>query len=181
MPYNLNKLYLWTERGALLHAKSLNTDKAWAVYEQLVETYFRVKQIITALPVDKSKAFEVKEMNARVRMSNQYLRLAKIDTISENYKSVLVAKAAQVLAGEEILPLPKSEQKMYSASEIGAMFGVTAQKIGKLSNANGMKTDEYGGWYHSKSKYSAKEVDAFMYNDKAVGKFRELVYSTDRR
>ena len=22
-------LYLWTEKGALLHAKSLNTDKAW--------------------------------------------------------------------------------------------------------------------------------------------------------
>jgi hypothetical protein len=44
LPPNVNKLYFWTERGALLHAKSLNTDKAWEVYEQLVETYFRVKQ-----------------------------------------------------------------------------------------------------------------------------------------
>ena len=35
------KLYLWTERGALLHAKSLNTDQAWDVYEQLLEHYFR--------------------------------------------------------------------------------------------------------------------------------------------
>lgn len=25
---NINKLYLWTQKGALLHAKSLNTDKA---------------------------------------------------------------------------------------------------------------------------------------------------------
>ncbi len=38
---NVNKLYLWTERGALLHAKSLNTDKAWEVYDFLVEHYFR--------------------------------------------------------------------------------------------------------------------------------------------
>ena len=38
-------LYLWTERGALLHAKSLNTDKAWEVYEFLVDTYFRVREI----------------------------------------------------------------------------------------------------------------------------------------
>lgn len=38
------KLYLWTEKGALLHAKSLGTDKAWQVYEELVETYFEVKQ-----------------------------------------------------------------------------------------------------------------------------------------
>ena len=37
--------YLWTEKGALLHAKSLNTDKAWEVYEFLVDTYFRVQTI----------------------------------------------------------------------------------------------------------------------------------------
>lgn len=34
-------LYLWTEKGALLHAKSLNTDKAWQVYDYLVDFYFR--------------------------------------------------------------------------------------------------------------------------------------------
>ena len=37
----IRQLYLWTERGALLHAKSLNTDKAWEVYDFLVEHYFR--------------------------------------------------------------------------------------------------------------------------------------------
>jgi len=41
------KLYLWTEKGALLHAKSLNTDKAWEVYDHLVETYFRAKRVVT--------------------------------------------------------------------------------------------------------------------------------------
>lgn len=35
-------IYLWTERGALLHAKSLNTDKAWEVHDFLIDTYFRV-------------------------------------------------------------------------------------------------------------------------------------------
>ena len=37
-------LYLWTEKGALLHAKSLNTDKAWEVYDYLVDFYFRVRE-----------------------------------------------------------------------------------------------------------------------------------------
>ena len=46
---NLNKVYLWTEKGALLHAKSLNTDKAWEVYDQLVETYFKAKALQTNL------------------------------------------------------------------------------------------------------------------------------------
>ena len=39
------KLYLWTERGALLHAKSLNTPQAWDVYEELVDTYFRAREV----------------------------------------------------------------------------------------------------------------------------------------
>ena len=37
-------LYLWTEKGALLHAKSLNTDKAWEEYDYLVDFYFRAKE-----------------------------------------------------------------------------------------------------------------------------------------
>ena len=39
---NATAIYLWTQRGALLHAKSLGTDRAWEVYDQLVETYFQV-------------------------------------------------------------------------------------------------------------------------------------------
>jgi len=43
-PSKVRSLYLWTEKGALLHAKSLNTDKAWEIYDILVETYFRIKE-----------------------------------------------------------------------------------------------------------------------------------------
>lgn len=42
-PNKIRVLYLWTEKGALLHAKSLNTDKAWEVYDFLVENYFQKK------------------------------------------------------------------------------------------------------------------------------------------
>lgn len=41
---NAGKLYLWSERGVLLHAKSLNTDRAWEVYEKLLDLYFHVRQ-----------------------------------------------------------------------------------------------------------------------------------------
>ncbi len=40
----VKRIYLWTEKGALLHAKSINTDKAWEVYDWLVDFYFRVKE-----------------------------------------------------------------------------------------------------------------------------------------
>lgn len=44
LPQNANKFYLWTEKGAFLHAKSLGTDKAWEVYENLVDFYFNKKK-----------------------------------------------------------------------------------------------------------------------------------------
>lgn len=42
----INKLYLWTEKGAFLHAKSLNTDIAWEVYDRLVDSYFKKNEDI---------------------------------------------------------------------------------------------------------------------------------------
>lgn len=43
---NAKTLYLWTQKGCLVHAKSLNTDVAWEVYDKLVDNYFSpVKQL----------------------------------------------------------------------------------------------------------------------------------------
>lgn len=36
-------LYLWTDRGAARHAKILDTDEAWDIYEKLEENYFNPK------------------------------------------------------------------------------------------------------------------------------------------
>jgi phage regulator Rha-like protein len=40
----IRALYLWTEKGAWLHAKSLNTDEAWEAYERLVDEYYSIKE-----------------------------------------------------------------------------------------------------------------------------------------
>ncbi len=46
---NAASLILWTEKGAARHAKILDTDEAWGVYEQLEDTYFAVKELGTAI------------------------------------------------------------------------------------------------------------------------------------
>ena len=38
--YYINSLYLWTKQGIACHAKMLNTDKAWEVFEALEDNYF---------------------------------------------------------------------------------------------------------------------------------------------
>lgn len=44
IPKGAKKFYLWTEEGALLHCKSINTDQAWEVFLMLVKTYFSGKK-----------------------------------------------------------------------------------------------------------------------------------------
>ncbi|MDQ1207280.1 L-rhamnose isomerase [Acinetobacter baylyi] len=39
-------LTLWTERGAARHAKMLDTDQAWEVFEQLEDCYFHRQEIL---------------------------------------------------------------------------------------------------------------------------------------
>ncbi|HGU5333484.1 TPA: ORF6N domain-containing protein [Escherichia coli O146] len=40
---NVRSLILWTERGAARHAKMLETDRAWEVFEKLEDCYFSQK------------------------------------------------------------------------------------------------------------------------------------------
>lgn len=54
-------LYLWTEKGALLHAKSLNTDKAWEVYDYLVDFYFRAKEEPKPVPAETAPVVSRKD------------------------------------------------------------------------------------------------------------------------
>ena len=58
-------LYLWTEKGALLHAKSLNTDKAWEVYDYLVDFYFRVKEGEKLPVVRETKSVSIEKQDAK--------------------------------------------------------------------------------------------------------------------
>lgn len=45
---NVRSLILWTERGAARHAKMLETDQAWEVFEKLEDCYFNQKQPVSA-------------------------------------------------------------------------------------------------------------------------------------
>jgi len=43
IPAKARSVILWTERGAMRHAKMLETDKAWEVFETLEDCYFTVR------------------------------------------------------------------------------------------------------------------------------------------
>ncbi|WP_236878561.1 ORF6N domain-containing protein, partial [Clostridioides difficile] len=73
---NVNKLYLWTERGANRHCKILDTDKAWEQFDNLEETYFKVKESEqTKLPTTYKEALqhliEQVEVNEKLQLEGK--------------------------------------------------------------------------------------------------------------
>ena len=147
--------------------------KRWVTSEVLPS--IRKMGSYTAKPDDamQSKRLEVMERNARTRAANLLLKIAERTNIPE-YKAVCNAKAAEMVAGEMILPLPVAERRTYSATEIGAMFGVSANKIGKLANEHKLKVPEYARLFYSKSEHSVKEVETWRYYESVVPVFEKI-------
>ena len=97
-------LYLWTERGAFLHAKSLNTDKAWEVYDSLVEHYFKSKEAKpNLLPSNYKEALlqlvAQVEANEKLELENKELKPKALfaDAVSTSKNSILIGELAKII------------------------------------------------------------------------------------
>ena len=178
------KEYLMNRDGFSLLVMGFTGKKAleWKIkYIQAfnaMEEELRNQSKTNALPKERSEFKEqelkARMLNARVRESNQYLKIAAQIDIPE-YRYILQAKSAEALnGGVPVLPLQEVERKTYSATEIGAMFGVSANKIGKLANAHKLKTPEYGKLFYSKSEHSVKEVETWRYYESVIPVFEKI-------
>ncbi|EMQ3561663.1 ORF6N domain-containing protein [Escherichia coli O176:H40] len=59
-------LILWTERGAARHAKMLETDQAWDVFEKLEDCYFSQCEKNTGKQGKSTREFSAQEANSLV-------------------------------------------------------------------------------------------------------------------
>ncbi|HBN7263399.1 TPA: Rha family transcriptional regulator [Escherichia coli] len=104
------------------------------------------------------------------------LALSYMPKLSDVAKQTAMARAVNDAAGIELLPLPRIEEHYHSAREVGEMLGVSAQKIGRVANANNLKTEEFGIFVMDKSAHSSKQVEAFRYNTEGVKALRHLIH-----
>lgn len=92
-----------------------------------------------------------------------------------NYEQVLNAYATKSLSGEYLVPLPQMGEQMLTAGEVGERLGISANMVGRLAKQYNLKTDQYGEWFHDKSRYSDKQVPSFRYKTCVVDKLREVL------
>lgn len=110
-------LYLWTEKGALLHAKSLNTDKAWQVYDYLVDFYFRTKE--ENLPEKK----EVVPVQITTEPAKKKLAIPAMD------EPVFVFKNLLALAEEQGIMLKIKDLKGYDSYLKGQRIAIRKNQM----------------------------------------------------
>ena len=105
IPKNVNRYYLWTERGALLHAKSLNTDKAWEVYDFLVEHYFRSVTMndIIDMTLDDMQEKAAKSKQHQIGELRQYHGLMCTAAIAKAKAEIEQIKVLDYLASHPVL------------------------------------------------------------------------------
>lgn len=103
---------------------------------------------------------------------------ARFPGLSEQSHQVIYAKLINPIAGHEVIPLPMLEEKFYTATEVGEQIGQNANNVGRIANANNLKTRDgkYGKFFLDKSAYSDKQVEAFRYNANGVSKLKELFF-----
>ena len=107
-------------------------------------------------------------LNAQNRMIKPLLSNTEGKNLSQIAIDVMGIKAVEQITGKNMNQYLPECEKLYSATEVGAMLGVSAMKVGKTANKYGLKVDKYGKTVMSKSQHSSKEVPQFLYNDKGV-------------
>ncbi len=167
------KEYLMTRDGFSLVVMGFTGKKALEWKLKYIEAFNKMenslKQGIKAneLKIKQDRATAML-LNAQSRMIKTLMSNTKDKNLSHIAIDVMGIKAVEQVTGQNMNQyLPESE-KLYSAAEVGKMFGVSAAKIGRTANANGLKNDKYGKNVMSKSQYSTKEVTQFLYNDNGI-------------
>jgi len=111
-------LYLWTEKGAWLHAKSLNTDQAWDAYEMLVDDYYNVKEqqkpqsLEVALRAALEHEEQIRTIKSDVSLLKGTMRITSLQ--QQEIQSGASRVVVKALGGKEAPAYAELKSKLFS-------------------------------------------------------------------
>ena len=98
-------------------------------------------------------------------------------SLSDVAKETLLITTAETALGFPINYRPQLEQKTYTATQIGEQLGISANKVGKLTNAHNLKTEKYGIYVLDKARGHSKQVETFRYYDNVIPVLKSILES----
>ena len=144
-----------------------SNDKGKQARKYFIECEKKLREVVKPQPVRAIGDTEDK--------LNTIILALQHTSLSDIAKETYIITSAETLTGVSIDYRPRIEQTTYSATEIGDILGVTANRIGRIANAYGLKTEEYGLYYLNKSQNSDRQVEHFRYFEKAIDKFKSIL------
>lgn len=103
------------------------------------------------------------------------LALEHLPHLGPNSKQELLSRASEMAYGTRLIPLPKVEEHLMPATEVGEKLGISKNMVGRLANAHGLKVPEYGEFRLDKASHSSKQVETFHYNAAGLERLREIL------
>ncbi|MGE6525931.1 MULTISPECIES: phage antirepressor KilAC domain-containing protein [Bacillus] len=129
----VSKLYLWTEKGAWLHAKSLNSNQAWDAYEILVDDYYSLKDIYR-LPTSYKEA--LLQLVSQVEKNEQL----------ETQNLILLQQVNECQPKASYYDMVLQNKSLLSVSKIAKDYGMSAIKLNKLLHELGVQYKQGDIW-----------------------------------
>lgn len=181
-----NRNYLITKKGVaqLVGGYNAAVEKAFELnvayinefekMENFIKENLREVADINDIDETKKKNLEIRERYSKVKLAETLKSLIPYSN-SEMYKEILVSETAKILTGKELLPPLRVEEKTLTATEIAGIFDITPNMVGKIANANNLKTEEFGYWVHEKAAHCNKEIPNFRYFAKVIEEFKKYV------
>ena len=173
--------YLLTRKGCDMVANKMTGEKGVLFTAAYVDKFYEMEEKLRYGTEPKVQVTELQKqvaetnlLNARASVSSIWMKLGDMLNTPE-HKQLCAAYCSQVLTGGQmVLPLPQVE-RTYSAQEVADMYGITANRVGRIANENGLKTAKYGQLVLDVAKHcQGKAVQSFRYNEtgaRAIGKY----------
>jgi len=145
---NARSLILWTEKGAARHAKILDTEQAWEVFEQLEDCYFAVKEM--AQPkLQKEKPLQLGSITRQCAIMYKALGFKGNQHVLATDKAVkaLTGQSPLELIGETHL-IAENKQQVFTPTQLGEMVEpkISARRVNMVLEQLGYQEKANGAW-----------------------------------
>lgn len=142
------KRYDITKKGCEMVANKLTGEKGILFTAEYVERFNQMEETIKDKHVKHVTSDKTREMRAEAMLRNSIskqakmmMEIAKMSHIKA-YQDVMMAKAGNILAGENILPMPKSERERQPLGWFCKQIGkptTWATQLGKMLKLKGIE------------------------------------------
>ncbi|PWE56749.1 hypothetical protein DEM27_10320 [Metarhizobium album] len=188
LPRRTARATLITKRGYLKIAKTLGDDKAWEVFDEMIERYFAVEQIVeTAKVVHLDRAARETRLFMR-----QALQIAGLAGLAGNQRLIAANRSTRKATGFDYLDsmgIPHMEAPqndvLLTATDIGKQLGaISAIRVNHLLSEHGFQiggrdSKGHGFWKPTEKGIKAGGVMVDVERSNKTGQARQLRWASN--